>query len=376
MPKRDAGARGTGTVTRWHSAPTRKQTRVLRVCILVCHVGVSRESTPRARDYCVYSTGTVHSASSDSEVMFEAALAGEISYGQNSSSDFQSNMTSLAGVAAGALDPSWPIFYNDLHQKYIHELGEKTESYEYQVTEHLRMSGIYWGFTAMSLLGAKETMNPPDIVDWVLSTYQHDASTNTGGWGGNLGHDMHILYTTSAVQILAIAGNLNLLEQTEEEEGKGTKKDAIVRYIKSLQQVDGSFAGDQWLEIDTRFSYCAMLTLSILHRLDAVDVESSNEFIVSCQNFDGGYGCVPGAEVRLDLFFFVVFFFFVVQYFFPFSACFSCTTFLRPSSLTLLMLCSLLLLLPTSTFVYFNSRMLDKSFVALPLCQSVTVWTK
>lgn len=206
----------------------------------------------------------------------------------------------MAALAAANLDPSWPVFYNDLHQTYIRELGEKTESYEYQVTEHLRMSGIYWGFTAMSLLGAKEIMNPQDIVDWVMSTYQHDATTNNGGWGGNLGHDMHILYTTSAVQILAIAGQLDLLEQKEEEEGKGTKKDAVVRYINSLQQADGSFAGDQWLEIDTRFSYCAMLTLSILDSLDAVDVESSNEFVVSCQNFDGGYGCVPGAEVCLS----------------------------------------------------------------------------
>jgi prenyltransferase beta subunit len=50
------------------------------------------------------------------------------------------------------------------------------------------------------------------------------------------------------------------------------------------------------LEIDTRFSYCAMLSLSILNRLDAVNVSQSNAFVHSCQNFDGGYGCVPGAE--------------------------------------------------------------------------------
>jgi hypothetical protein len=32
-------------------------------------------------------------------------------------------------------------------------------------------------------------------------------------------------------------------------------------------QADGSFAGDEWGEIDTRFSYCALSTLAIMGRL-------------------------------------------------------------------------------------------------------------
>ncbi len=59
---------------------------------------------------------------------------------------------------------------------------------------------------------------------------------------------------------------------------------------------DGSFAGDKWGEVDTRFSYCALSCLAILGRLDAVDVTAAVSFIVSCKNFDGGFGCVPGAE--------------------------------------------------------------------------------
>lgn len=37
-----------------------------------------------------------------------------------------------------------------------------------------------------------------------------------------------------------------------------------VSYVHSLQNEDGSFSGDQWGEIDTRFSFCA---LAILHLL-------------------------------------------------------------------------------------------------------------
>jgi hypothetical protein len=34
------------------------------------------------------------------------------------------------------------------------------------------MSGVYWGLTAMSILGKdlKEEMNSDDIVEWVLSS--------------------------------------------------------------------------------------------------------------------------------------------------------------------------------------------------------------
>jgi geranylgeranyl transferase type-2 subunit beta len=46
--------------------------------------------------------------------------------------------------------------------------------------------------------------------------------------------------------------------------------------------------------VDTRFSYCALSALSLLGKLDAVDVESAVSFIDSCKNFDGGYGSVPG----------------------------------------------------------------------------------
>ena len=73
----------------------------------------------------------------------------------------------------------------------------------------------------------------------------------------------------------------------------------------SLQLADGSFQGDEWGEVDTRFSYCALAGLSILGRLSCggadagkqlIDVNAANQFVASCKNFDGGFGCVPGAE--------------------------------------------------------------------------------
>ena len=160
------------------------------------------------------------------------------------------------------------------------------------------MSGIYWTYAALSLLVSPSEANEilgvhvsgdesrPSIVEFVLKCYDK----KSGGFGGNIGHDGHLLYTLSALQILVIAeydlGNLDV--------------ENIVKFIVSLQQEDGSFAGDQWGEIDTRFSYCALSALSLLSGtsagLESVDVGKAVEYIASCQNMDGGFGSMKGAE--------------------------------------------------------------------------------
>jgi prenyltransferase beta subunit len=45
-----------------------------------------------------------------------------------------------------------------------------------------------------------------------------------------------------------------------------------------------------------RFSYIALCTLSLLHRLHKIDVQKAVDFVVSCKNLDGGFGAMPGGE--------------------------------------------------------------------------------
>lgn len=40
--------------------------------------------------------------------------------------------------------------------------------------------------------------------------------------------------------------------------------DQVVGYVANLQQPDGSFMGDKWGEVDSRFSFCAVACLSLL----------------------------------------------------------------------------------------------------------------
>jgi geranylgeranyl transferase type-2 subunit beta len=63
-----------------------------------------------------------------------------------------------------------------------------------------------------------------------------------------------------------------------------------------LQQPSGVFAGDAFGETDTRFLYCAVNALSLLGKLDELNVEKTVAYIRRCRNFDGGFGAVAGAE--------------------------------------------------------------------------------
>lgn len=193
------------------------------------------------------------------------------------------------------------------------------------------MSGVYWSLTALSLLRPLDRVNElmglvdalpasssatidekavisdsdiklpseprrQSIVDWVFSCYDE----RSGGFAGNVGQDGHLLYTLSAVQILALAHSLD-------DERLVARKPRIVDFCCRLQQPDGSFAGDEWGEIDTRFTYCALSTLSILHSLPdqtendgsqpSVNIRLAAEYIQKCCNtMDGGFGSVIGAE--------------------------------------------------------------------------------
>lgn len=166
------------------------------------------------------------------------------------------------------------------HVDYIAAYGGKKDEYEYSITEYLRMSGIYWGLTVMDLMGHLDKMNKNEVLQFVQQC-QHEC----GGIGASIGHDPHLLYTLSAVQILTLYDSLDTINT-----------DKVVEYIQNLQQDDGSFYGDKWGEVDTRFSFCAVACLSLLGRLEAIDVDKAVEFVLSCMNFDGGFGCRPGSE--------------------------------------------------------------------------------
>ncbi|EMD31161.1 hypothetical protein CERSUDRAFT_119968 [Gelatoporia subvermispora B] len=168
-----------------------------------------------------------------------------------------------------------------LHVKYIQSLGENQDDLIFHMTSHLRMNAIYWGLTAVSVMGHKDSLPRDQMVDYVMSCWDETA----GGFGASPGHDAHILSTLSAIQILTMQDATDRLDVPR-----------IVKFIVSLQQPSGVIAGDSFGEIDTRFLFCGILALSVLGHLHELDVDSAAGYIRRCKNFDGGYGAREGAE--------------------------------------------------------------------------------
>ena len=48
---------------------------------------------------------------------------------------------------------SEPALARALHRSYILRVSSDTDSFEFQVSEHLRLSGVCWGACALHLLG-------------------------------------------------------------------------------------------------------------------------------------------------------------------------------------------------------------------------------
>ncbi|CAG9863377.1 unnamed protein product [Phyllotreta striolata] len=172
------------------------------------------------------------------------------------------------------------------HIDFIKEYGQKENNFEYAMTDYLRISGMYWGLTALELMNA----SPPHTIEEISDYIKHCQDPESGGISSCLNHDPHILHTLSAVQILCMYDNLKAIDV-----------EGVVKYVKNLQLPNGSFTGDKWGEVDTRFSFCAVATLSLLNRMDAIDVNKAVDFVASCKNFDGGFGSRPLSESHAGL---------------------------------------------------------------------------
>lgn len=172
------------------------------------------------------------------------------------------------------------------HVEYLNGYGIRHDLEAYRMSDYLRVSGMYWAITGMQIMKQELEMTE----EAVATVYNDCFDRQTGGFRPWKGQDVHMLFTLSAVQILASTNRLSLLSEND--------KDLIVNFIRGLQQSDGSFAGDTWGEIDSRFSFCAVATLMLIGKNpeEVIRLEDAIDFIWRCQAFDGGFGLKPGSE--------------------------------------------------------------------------------
>lgn len=172
----------------------------------------------------------------------------------------------------------------DKHVGYVKDLFRHPAYLVHFMTDHLKMNALYWGLGALFLVKHEFEFPREEIVEFVISCIDK----KNGGFGSAPKHDAHMLSTLSALQVLKL---FNAIDELTTEQRTG-----IIKFIKDMQLKDGSFQGDRFGEVDTRFVYNAIQSLSILEELTPEVVDPAVDWVLQCQNFDGCFGMVPGSE--------------------------------------------------------------------------------
>ncbi|KAH8916590.1 terpenoid cyclases/Protein prenyltransferase [Atractiella rhizophila] len=79
------------------------------------------------------------------------------------------------------------------------------------------------------------------------------------------------------------------------------RRSELLQFVGACQQKDGSFSPypptQHWRELgDPRTAYSALAICSMLGSFDGIDTNKAIEFLLSCRNYDGGFGESPGGE--------------------------------------------------------------------------------
>ena len=195
------------------------------------------------------------------------------------------------------------------------DVGQSKDELAYHLTAHLRMNAIYWGLTALCTMGHKDALDREEMIDYVMSCWDDEAgpcpclssplrlilqhrrlrcpSGPRRAYPVHAERDSDSRHTRRARQTGRRSRRYMYVPTLRPISSLTSPRPAV---IASLQQPSGVFAGDAFGEIDTRFLYIAVNALSLLGRLDAVDVAKAVAYIRQCRNFDGGYGAIAGAE--------------------------------------------------------------------------------
>ncbi|KAG5040939.1 hypothetical protein JHK82_013048 [Glycine max] len=203
------------------------------------------------------------------------------------------------------------------HVRYILSVEKRKDNFESVVMEHLRMNGAYWGLTTLDLLGKLHTVDVDEVVSWLMSC-QHDS----GGFGGNVEHDPHILYTLSAVQVLSLFDKLDVIDVDKILSACKMKMDPFqgicgVKLIHgSLDLVDKDLLG-WWLcerQVksgglngrpeklpDVCYSWWVLSSLIMIDRVHWISKEKLIKFILDCQDTENG-GISDRPDDAVDVF--------------------------------------------------------------------------
>jgi len=145
---------------------------------------------------------------------------------------------------------------------------------------------IYWIVHSLSLLGHSIDDDLQErIIDFLGVCQDPD-----GGFAGGPGQVAHLAPTYASLNTLVCLGTTSAYQLVNREK--------MLRFLLSLKEEEGGFIMHKDGESDVRGTYCAIVVASYLNLLTPEITEKVPEYIKSCQTYEGGIGGCPGNEAH------------------------------------------------------------------------------
>ncbi|XP_035237101.1 protein farnesyltransferase subunit beta-like isoform X1 [Anguilla anguilla] len=178
-----------------------------------------------------------------------------------------------------------PTLLREQHCVYLKK-GLKNISGAYECLDASRPWLCYWILHSLELLDEPVSASICSDVCKFLARCQ----SPTGGFAGGPGQQAHLAPTYAAVSALCIIGTQEAYNVIDREK--------LLDFLFSVKQSDGSFVMHVGGEVDIRSAYCAVSVASLTNIITPKLFDRTPNWIVSCQNWEGGLGGVPGLEAH------------------------------------------------------------------------------
>ena len=176
------------------------------------------------------------------------------------------------------------MLQKEKHAEFIKKLINDKESSGYILTYSQRTNNYYWASGALYLMNELETLDQEEALSFLTQ-----CRIKGKGFAGNVGYHSTAHTTLSAIQTLIILDKYDILSNDD--------KNEIAHWLSSLQNEDGSFRNDEITkDNDTKFTYCVVCALSLLNRMDLINQEKADDWLLKCENFDHSFGAFPSCE--------------------------------------------------------------------------------
>ncbi|OBA23365.1 terpenoid cyclases/Protein prenyltransferase [Metschnikowia bicuspidata var. bicuspidata NRRL YB-4993] len=192
-------------------------------------------------------------------------------------------------VSSGTEDIHDTNLDTELHLKYIETVLNTPLPSMFYVLDSNHSWMIYWLVNAHVMLsGDSPSLSLKKRVSEKISTLIID-----NGLGGISGgpNDLigHVASTYAAVLALALVDDYTLLSEIAPN---------LQKWFTTLKDENGSFAMHYGGEKDTRSTYCVLVVTSLLGIATPSLMKNTQDWILLCQTYEGGFSGVPGAEAH------------------------------------------------------------------------------